>query len=234
MKMKHILLCSISFFLLTFFLSAQEKEVKTDSIKAKKPPKKYHSIFVGADLILPSYQFLNDRKGARGFIQYQYKERTSLILEGGYEKNTYNKINWLVNVGGVFFQAGINYFFLIDKQENNFNGFYVGGRVANANYAQEIKQYPIYGTNTAQLVGMGSLEKASVNSTWMELVFGSRVDFIKQKLYADMSVRPKIHLFSTKQENIKPLVIPGFGANTNDLNFDVSIALVYQINLIKK
>ena len=232
MKPKLILFYSISFWLFSFFVFGQENEVKIDSIAAKYK-KRYSSFFIGADLFLPSLQFFNDRKGERIFLHYQNKEKTAWVIEGGYEKNEYNKINWLVDVNGVFLLAGINYFFLIDREQNNFNGFYVGGRLANANYQQKINQYPIYGINTSNLVGVGSLEKKNINSTWIEFVFGSRVDLIKRKLYGDISFRAKYHLSSTEQENIKPLVIPGFGVNRNNLNFDVWLSLGYQINLVK-
>ena len=231
--MKPILIYSFSFFLLSFFVFGQEKEVEKKDSLVKKPLRKQSSIFVGADLFLPSLSFVSERKGFRGFIQYQYNERTSLILEGGHETNVFNKINWLVNVNGEYLSAGINHFFLVDKEENSFNGFYVGTRIANAFYRQEIKKYPIYGINTGDLAGVGSIAKDSEMSVWMEGVFGGRVDIIRRKLYTDISFRPRFHIYSTKKENIKPLIIPGFGTNINNLNFDIQLALVYQIDLKK-
>ncbi len=237
MKMKHILIYSISLF--SLFVFGQEKrggepkaKEKIDSI-SKKPINKYSSIFIGVDLLSAGLSFIGERKGVKAFAHYQYSQKTALAIEGGYEQNKYNKINWQAEVSGPYLAVGLNYFFTIDKLENNFNGFYAGGRIANAFYNQEIKQFPIYGNNTSDLIRTGSLQSANINSTWVEMVFGGRVDFIKRKLYADISFRPRFHVFSTKQENIKPLVIPGFGNNINDLNFDLLFALAYQIDFKK-
>ncbi|MFA9289718.1 MAG: DUF6048 family protein [Solirubrobacteraceae bacterium] len=230
--MKHILIYSFSFFLQFNFIFSQLNKEVNDSVKIKKKIQPL-TIFIGLDLLSPLQVTFSKKKSFKGFVQIQTKKKWAYVIEGGIESNNFNKLNWNIDVNGFHSSLGFNYFLAIDKMENKFNGFYIGGRISNAYYNQEIKAYPIYGNNIAELVGIESLNKAKIISTWIDLVVGARVDFIKKKLYADLSIRPKFHLFSTKQEGIKPIIIPGFGVNQNNLNTDVLLALAYQINFNK-
>ncbi|MBQ0148949.1 MAG: hypothetical protein KBS93_11020 [Flavobacteriaceae bacterium] len=225
--MQHQLILSFILSLVfTNFSFAQNDTVKNvnDTITPIKNPR---HLYIGVDLALPAQALFTDKQGAQAFISYQIKPKWHAIVEVGYEKNIYNETSWNVDVDGIFAKIGANWF-ITQEAQNPANGFYVGGRLVYSSYNQKINSYPIRDIYSNEIVGEGSKEKASVNSYWAEVVIGGRVELYK-KLYADFSIHPSVNLGGKKQENITPLVIPGYGRNNGPFNLPIFWGISYQL-----
>lgn len=222
--------------LLGFQLHAQEdsvqietktivKEVK-DTIQFPKGHRKVGNLFVGVDLFTPTLSAFTDRQGGQAMISYRVYKKWNAVAEVGYEKNKYDELDWKIDVDGLYFKVGFNWFASQDHEDAS-NGFYTGLRFAYAAYKQRINQYPIRLPNN-QVDVYSSLPPANVSAYWMELVGGARIRLIPN-FYADVSIRPEIYLGSKKQENIDPLLIPGYGKDIGPINFSVFWGLTYKL-----
>lgn len=230
----YVLLSAISFFGSKVWaqndsiqLDAKEiaEEIPQDSIEVSKYPKA-GKLFVGGDLFQPVLSAFTPRKGFQGVVSYRVYRKWNAVAEVGFEKNEFDKLDWKVNADGIYMRLGFNWFISQDYQ-NPPNGFYLGARFGYSLYNQEIKQYPIR-LSSNQVDEFGSLPRASVNSYWAEIVGGARIQLWK-KFYADVSVRPEFFIGGKKQNEIDPLVIPGFGKYSGSMNIGVFWGLTYEV-----
>ena len=111
--------------------------------------------------------------------------------------------------------------------ENPDNGFYAGTKMAASFYNQEYKKFPF-----VVLVAVTNiLFFPSVNQSayWLEGFAGARVQLFKSNLYVDVNAQRRFLLYSTKQEEMKPMIVPGFGLKVL-LKFNVGFSwnLAYQ------
>lgn len=233
MKQLQILLLFLAINLSGSRLSAQQDSIqtrtkttdKTDSLSGDKTHKVVGNLFVGVDLYSPALSFFSDRSGGMAFVSYRIYKKWNLVTELGYESNRFDNLDWRVSVNGNYFKLGLNWFISQDYQ-NASNGFYGGARFAYSTYQQEIEQYPVRLADN-QVDEYGSLPKSKVSSYWIEIVGGARVRLISN-LYADVSLRPEFYLGSTKQQDIEPLVIPGYGKDRGPVNFGISWGLSWK------
>jgi len=225
--MQHQLILSFLLSLVaTNFLFAQNDTIvaTNDTIPAAK---KVSDLYIGVDLGTPAQAIFTDKQGVQIGVHYQLSTKWVAVVELGYEKNRYNESSWDVDVDGVYGKVGANWF--ITQEDSNYtNGFYLGGRLAFSNYNQTINQYPIRDINASTIIGYGSKETAAVSSYWVEVVVGGRVQLYKN-LYADFSVHPAVYLGSKKQEDIDPLVIPGYGRNNGPFNLPIFWGISYKL-----
>lgn len=104
-------------------------------------------------------------------------------------------------------------------------GYYFGGRIGFSPFQQTINKYVIQGVDMPNVEG--SLPQHNASAAWLEPLAGGRVQVFKTPFYVDANVRLKIKLFDTNEEDLTPLIIPGFGTNNNGLNFGVNWSLGY-------
>ena len=227
--MAQRLLLSFLLILVTNFSFAQEN--KTDSTKVSVTDtiskNKYHDIFIGVDLFNPIVSAFTDKKGASAYISYQLNSKWHLVAEVGYEKNKFDEINWNVDVDGAFAKIGANWFITQDV-ENQSNGIYIGGRAAYSKYSQTINKYPIRDLQSNEVINSGSRPKADVSAFWVEAVIGGRVEILKN-FYGELALHPSAYLGGKKDDNIDPLVIPGYGKNSGPFNMSVFWGIAYKI-----
>lgn len=198
--------------------------ITTDSIK---PIQKVSDLYTAVDFATPIQSIYSDKQGAQASLAYQLNKKWVAIVELGYEKNKYDEGQWKVDVDGTSIKIGANWFF--SQEESNYtNGFYLGARFAYASYNQTINQYPIRDINASEIIGFGSMDKARVASYWAEVVVGGRIQLYKN-LYGDFSIHPAVYLGSKKQENIDPLVIPGYGRNNGPFNLPIFWGISYKL-----
>lgn len=196
-----------------------------DSLVQKKT-NRAGNLFVGVDLFHPAMASFTDRKGGLAMMSYRVYKKWNAVVEVGFEENLYDELDWNIAVDGLYFKLGFNWFISQDN-ENASNGFYTGMRFAYATYDQTIHQYPIRLSN-GQVNDYGQLPTAAVSAYWLEVVGGARVRLLGN-LYGEVSVRPEIYLGSKKQEDIDPLIIPGYGKDIGPINFSVFWGLSYKI-----
>lgn len=202
----------------------RETESIVDSVF--NPQKKTGNLFIGADLFNPVMSAFSDKQGGQVMVSFRAYKKWNAVVELGYEKNHYDELDWDIDVNGMYFKLGFNWFISQDYEDAS-NGFYTGARFAYAMYEQTVNQYPIRISGN-QVDEYGSFPAANVSAYWVEIIGGARVRLIGN-FYADVSIRPEIYLGSKKQEGLDPLVIPGYGKDIGPINFSVFWGLTYKL-----
>lgn len=194
-----------------------------DSLKIKE---KYQPNFtVGVDVLNGALSAFSDRKLFQGYVSTKIKKNLHAVLDAGFEKNVYQKNGYDASANGFFGKLG-GYYMLSMDTENPDNGFYAGAKLAGSFYNQEYKKVPIrgYGGSDQYL----SLPSSSQSSYWVEGFVGARVQLFESKFYVDVNAQPKYMVFSSKQENMSPMILPGFGKSSTHFNVGFSWNIAYQ------
>lgn len=205
-------------------LLVNESESIKDSLQISK--KRTGNLFLGVDLFNPAMSFFTDKQGGQAMVSYKVYKKWNAVAEVGFEKNYYDELDWDIDVNGLYFKLGFNWFISQDYEDAS-NGFYTGARFAYATYKQTVNQYPIRVSGN-QVDEYGSLPEENVSAYWVEILGGARVRLIGN-FYADVSVRPEIYVGSKKQEGLDPLVIPGYGKDIGPINFSVFWGITYKL-----
>ena len=217
MKAKRIFTFFFSFLLVIAF--AQKKQ---DSLKVKW---KYEPNFlVGFDVLNAGIGAFSDRKLFQGFVSSKVKGNWYAIADVGFEKNIYQKNGYDASVSGPFLKLGTLYM-LAHDQENPMNGFFVGGKVAGSYYNQEYKAVPIRGYGGSDF--SQAFPQSTQSSYWMEINIGGRVQLFDSPFYIEATAQPKYLVFSTTQDEIKPMIVPGFGKSSAKFNIGFSWNIAY-------
>lgn len=180
-----------------------EKENVKDSSWHYEP-----NFSIGFDVLHLGFSFFTDQKMYQGFISSRLTQKLHAVADVGFEKNIYDKNGYDVKANGIFGKLGVLYMMMPDP-ENVENGFYIGGKLAASFYNQEMKAIPIRWIQGKD--SFASFPKSSQSAYWIEATIGGRVEILGSRLFIDVQAQPKYLLYSTKQEDIKPMVIPGFG-----------------------
>jgi hypothetical protein len=213
----------------TFFFSfisllgfAQENKNKA----AKKEKWKYEPNFmVGGDVLNTGVSFFSDRKLYQGFISSKVKGDLHAIIEAGFESNIYQKNSYDAKASGPFLKLG-TFYMLAKDPENEFNGFYAGGKIAGSFYTQEYMAVPVrgYGGSSSALAFPSSTQ----SSYWLEATLGGRVQLFDTNFYIDVNLQPKYLVYTTKQDDIQPMIVPGFGRSSSKFNMGFAWNLAYK------
>lgn len=204
MKTRRIFTLFFSVFALLVF--AQE----TDSVRAKW---KYEPNFtVGVDVLNAAFATFSDRKLFKGFVSSRISRKIHGVAELGVEKNSYNKNGYDATASGFFIKPGAFYMLSVDP-ENTLSGFYGGAKLGASFYSQEYYKIPVRGyEGSDQSV---AFPKSSQSSYWVEANAGGRVKVFDTNFFIDLNVQPKFLVYTTKQEGIMPMIIPGFGKSSS-------------------
>ena len=215
MKTKHIFSL---FFSAIFCLSfGQKKEEKKWEYKP--------NFMVGVDALNFGTSFFSDRKLYQGFISSRINKNVHAVIDAGFDKNIYDKSGYDADVKGVFVKVG-GFYMLAKDSENDFNGFYAGGKLGASFYNQEYSAVPIrgFGGNTSSI----AYPSTSQSSYWIEGTLGGRVQLFDSQFFIDVNMQPRYLLFTTKQDDIFPMVIPGFGRSSNKFGVGFAWNLAYK------
>lgn len=216
MKTKRI--CTLFFSLFTLLSFAQK-----DSLKAKY---RYDPNFmVGIDVLNAGIGVFSERKLFQGFVSSKIKKDIHAVADAGFERNVYKKSGYDGKASGFFAKLGA--FYMLSKDsENDFNGFYGGGKLAGSFYRQEYPSVPVRGYQ-----GSGvsvPFPASSQSSYWVEAIIGGRVQLFNSSFYIDVSLQPRYLMFSTKQEELNPMIVPGFGRSSGKFNMGFAWNLAYK------
>ena len=210
-----------SFFFSLFFLNSFAQK-EQDSIKTKW---KYEPNFmVGVDVLNAGIGVFSDRKLFQGFVSSRISKNIHAVADVGFEKNIYQKNGYDATVDGPFLKLGAFYMLAFDK-ENPLNGFYAGGKLAGSFYNQEYKAVPVRGYGGSET--SVAFPASSQSSYWIEATVGGRVQLFDSPFYIDVTAQPRYLLFSTTQDDIKPMIVPGFGKSSAKFNVGFSWNIAY-------
>ena len=195
---------------------------KQDSLEVKW---KYEPNFlVGFDVLNAGISAFSDRKLFQGFVSSKVKDNWYAIADAGFENNIYQKNGYDASVSGPFLKLGTMYM-LANDAENPMNGFFVGGKIAGSYYQQEYKAVPIRGFGGSDV--SQAFPESSQSSYWMELNIGGRVQLFESPFYIEATAQPKYLVFSSTQDEIKPMIVPGFGKSSAKFNIGFSWNIAY-------
>ena len=211
-----------SFFFSVFFSFgfAQIKEQDTIQTQRKYEP----NFMVGFDLLNAGIGVFSDRKLFQGFVSSRITKNIHGVADVGFEKNIYQKNGYDASVNGPFLKLGA-FYMLANDRENEMNGFYAGGKVGGSFYQQEYKAVPVrgFGGSATSI----SFPGTSQSSYWIEGTVGGRVQLFQSPFYIDVNVQPKYLVFSTTQDEIQPMIVPGFGKSSAKFNMGFSWNIAY-------
>ena len=179
---------------------------------------------VGVDVLNAGIGIFSDRKLFQGFVSSRISEHVHAVAEAGFEKNIYQKNGYDASVDGPFLKLGAFYMLANDK-ENPLNGFYAGGKLAGSFYNQEYKAVPVRGYGGSET--SVAFPASSQSSYWIEATVGGRVQLFDSPFYIDVTAQPRYLLFSTTQDDIKPMIVPGFGKSSAKFNVGFSWNINY-------
>lgn len=218
--MKTRLIFTFFFSLISLLSFAQEEK------EAKKEKWKYEPNFmVGFDVLNTGVSFFSDRKLYQGFISSKITNNIHGVIEAGFESNIYNKNSYDAKASGPFLKLGAFYMLAKDPQ-NEFNGFYAGGKIAGTFYTQEYMAVPVrgFGGSSSSIAFPSSTQ----SSYWMEGTIGGRVQLFESNFYIDVNLQPRYLVFTTKQDDIQPMIVPGFGKSSSKFGMGFAWNVAYK------
>lgn len=218
--MKKKLIFTSFFSLFVLLVSAQE-EKKTEKKNWKYEP----NFMVGVDVLNAGVSFFSDRQLFQGFISSKIKNNIHGIVEAGFEKNIYQKNGYDATANGPFFKLGAFYMLAKDK-ENEFNGFYAGGKLGGSFYNQEYFAIPIRGFGGSS--SSVSMPASSQSSFWLEGTLGGRVQLFESNFFIDVNMQPRYLMMTSKQDEVIPMIVPGFGRSSSKFNMGFAWNIAYK------
>lgn len=221
MKVESIFICAFSLFSTFGFAQQKQDGKKQDSAKWKYTP----NFIVGADVLNLGTGFFSDRKLYQGFISSRINKRIHAVLDLGYDKNVYQKNGYDAKADGFFAKIG-GFYMLATDPENDLNGFYAGAKLAGSFYNQEYMAIPVKGQNNEGVTV--SLDSSGQSSYWVEADLGARIQVFETNFFIDVNVQPRYLVYTTKQEDITPMIVPGFGRSSGSFNMGFSWSLAYK------
>lgn len=219
--MKIRLIYTLFFSLLGIISWAQDKEGAEKKENLKYKP----NFMVGVDVLNAGVGFFSDRKLYQGFISSKIKGNIHAIAEAGFEKNVYQKNGYDAKASGPFVKLGA-FYMLAKDPENEFNGFYAGGKVAGSFYNQEYMAIPVRGFGGSN--SSVAFPSSSQSSFWFEGTLGGRVQLFESNFYIDVNLQPRYWVYTSKQDDISPMIIPGFGKSSSKFNMGFAWNIAYK------
>ncbi len=219
MKTKRIFTFFFSIVYMLGFAQDNNQEVKKG--KWKYEP----NFMVGGDILNAGVSFFSDRKLYQGFISSKIKDNIHGIVEAGFESNVYQKNSYDAKASGPFLKLGA-FYMLAKDPENEFNGFYGGGKIGGSFYTQEYKAVPVRGFGgSSSSVGFPS---STQSSYWLEGTIGGRVQLFESDFFIDVNLQPRYMVATTKQDEIQPMIVPGFGKSSSKFNMGFAWNIAYK------
>lgn len=186
---------------------------------------KYEPHFmVGFDVLNAGVGFFSDRKMFQGFVSTKIKPNIHAVAEVGFDKNIYQKNGYDAKVSGAFLKLG-SFYMLAKDRENELNGFYAGGKLVGSYYTQEYFAVPVRGFGGSDT--SVSFPASTQSSYWIEATIGGRVQLFESPFYIDVNVQPRYLVYTTTQEDLRPMIVPGFGRSSAKFNMGFSWNIAY-------
>lgn len=221
MKLRSIFICAFSILSVSVFSQTKKEEKKQDSVKWKYKP----NFIVGVDVLNLGTGFFGDRQLIQGFISSRINKKVHAVIDLGYDKNIYQKNGYDVKADGLFAKIGGVYMLSMDP-ENDMNGFYAGAKLAGSFYNQEYMAVPVKGLNSEGV--FLSFDPSTQSSYWIEASLGARVQVFNSNFFIDVNAQPRYLAYTTKQDEIKPMIVPGFGKSSGSFNMGFSWSIAYK------
>lgn len=216
-----------------------------DSTSARKvpkpgpPPKLPDSIYLsqgglrlGLDISrIPVHFFQPYRTDVTVQADLRINAKMYAALEGGYNRTSHSDTMYTYKGNGFYTTLGIDYDLLKKQSVDELNMVFLGVRYGYAHTTYEVPTYniksPYWGADIP-----GNVPSTSSSAHWIELVFGMRVEVLKN-FFLGWGLREKIMIYNSADKAAPPFIIAGFGSGNKRSQFDMTYSLSYQIPLYK-
>lgn len=228
MRTKPIFTCFFS--LLSLLIFAQKTPGKlhqgSQPTEEKNRPERFAYWMAGVDVLNASLAFFTERKVFQTSLSTPYNRKLMLVADAGLEKNQYGKLGYSAQASGPFVKVGATYPLLWEAARPD-NRFYAGLKIAAAFYRQQYDAVPVKGA--LGLTSTFSLPSSNQSSYWAEAVLGGRIELSQSRWFLEANVQPRYLVFSTKQEDLAPMIVPGFGRSSGKFNLGFYWGIAYRL-----
>lgn len=182
----------------------------------------FRGITIGSNIAAPAIRFFDKSRSAIEFSAYTGYKNWYFEFEGG--KVTVNEDNaqYKYYASGNYFKTGFEYNIFKRNDKNENNQLYVGFRYARSNFSHQADNIQINDSIWGNV--STNFENRKITANWAELLFGIRTEIFKN-VSMGWTLRTRILVSAAGMDDIKPYIIPGYGAGslTKNLGFTYSI-----------
>ena len=228
MKIKHIWL------FITSMLFVGNVMMSQDSLSIEKVRDyKVFSLRLGADLFKPiKTSFEDNFQGFEIVGDLKINRRIFIAAELGSEKKSQQTEQINFTTKGSYIKLGVDYNFF-NNWKGMDNSLFVGIRISNSVHSHTVNEYILYENYSAEnientyfersIIKEGFLigERQQLNSSWIEVLFGTKVEVLKN-FYIGASIRLHRLLNNSQPTNFGNLYAPGFNTIVDDNRFGAS------------
>ncbi len=172
--------------------------------------------------------FEKERIGLEANARYVFNQKWQMVGEVGFEHVDFKKDQYHYKSDGTFLRVGLDYnFFKVEEIGNNDN-ILAGIRYGAGFQKHESPYYQVDDAYWGDYINEIGLPLSSVNSHWVEFVFGLRSEVMKN-FYMGWTVRLKRLLAVNSESVLEPYTVPGYGHRDNETNLSFTYTIEYQI-----
>jgi hypothetical protein len=217
--LKMLRYISVSFFLLVVFPLIGQTQKGT-----WKPARGFT---VGVNLAgVINKAINNDRSGLSVVSRISVSNQWLLLAEAGYENVLVEKSEYNYSSNGSFLKAGFEYDVFSNKEVGSNDNLLFGLHYGFALQEQGSSRYVIENGYWGDF--NGQIATHTVNTHWIELSAGPRVELFKN-FYMGWTLQMQVALFRANPEVLAPYLTPGYGYGDNKINAGFSFNLEYMI-----
>lgn len=186
-----------------------------------------HQLVIGFDLVHPiQNMLLSDRVGYEFAVDYYLHNEIYLAAEGGWGSSNVTYSDLKYSTKNTFYRIGFNKVLLPREDAKDWGGMLMGLRLGMASISRSAATYTVIDSLWGN--GAGAIPAKSLNSYWIEVNGGVRVELVKG-LMAGWTIRGKFLLNSKQIQDLAPLYIAGYGRGDKNTVFDFNFYLSYAI-----
>ncbi len=216
---------SIILLLLGLFndLEAQEEGEQVQRIKALR---------LGYDISrLALYYVEPERTAFEVSLDYEIKRKFYLVAEYGMQKYRYTDSLYNYNSEGFYYRLGMDYNTIKTRAENQYEMVFGGLRYGFSKLNQSAENILIRGNYWGDDV-FTEFDNSMHKAHWIEAVAGVRAEVFKN-FFIGWSFRWRIMIYQTRNSQMEPIYIPGYGKGDKKSVIGFNYYVYYQIPLGK-
>ncbi len=170
--------------------------------------------------------FDKSRSGISFLSRMSVKDQMIFLAEAGYENVSFSKKRYHYTSNGTFLKAGLEYDVFKEKEAGSNDNLLFGLHYGYALQEQSASYFIIENGYWDDYTG--SIGTNTVNTHWIELTGGPRMELFKN-FYMAWTFHLKVAIYRDNPNILAPYLIPGFGNGDNRLNAGFSYTMEYLI-----
>ena len=220
---KTLLYISICLLILSSPLKGLAQEKQNEDVWRYEGPR------IGVDLsrFVSTYLQSADRWGWELQGDFPVKGYWFPTVEAGMMGLNDRRDNFHYQANGIYGRLGTDFNILRYRSLDDGDLVFIGARYGYSRFnqqADEVQYSNFWGNYTT------SIPKRNMSAHWGEFVFGMKGEIFRN-VFLGWSLRVKFMVSETKDPNMSPYIVPGFGKTNVDIPMDFSYGIYYRIPL---